>query len=256
MKIDKQIRMYIAILLIVAFVVALVSPAWADERRYGGDITVNSNNIRNIDKSQDVITTVTASSTANSMMSGNENNIVFDSKAFVMGSHSLGDVDINQCIVTHQKGSFVVSWQGYDYNLWCMGEVFDAKGLPKMGAMMRCDIDEIRRHFSSDVSCLIANTVDNHHNEAEQELLAVLAAEHRRIEEDEEEHYDVIAQVRMEQQSLLEEMEVEQAKDDAKIKKLERRIEYEVNEADTRRALVRAKIAEKEASNGSENNND
>jgi len=74
-------------------------------------------------------------------------------------SHSLGDVDINECIVTHQKGSFIVSWQGYDYNAWCMGEVYDRKGLVEMGALMRCDIPVIRQHFTSDLDCKEANTV-------------------------------------------------------------------------------------------------
>ncbi len=120
---------------------------------------------------------------------------------------------------------------------------------------MRCDIAEIRHHFDSDATCLAANTVDNHHTEAEEGLLAMLAAEHRRFEEDEEGHDVVLAKVRMEQQSLIEGLEIEHAKDDAKIEKLERRIEYEVGEANARRAAVRAKIAAKEATNGSKNNN-
>ena len=152
MRFSKGVRFLF--LFMVCLVIALaVSPIWASERGRNHntniDINVDSNNASNS----------SASASSSAMMSGNSNNIAFDSKAYVMGSHSLGDVDINQCIVTHQKGSFVVSWQGYDYNLWCMGEVFDAKGLPQMGALMRCDINEIRRHFPDDGACLAANTV-------------------------------------------------------------------------------------------------
>lgn len=74
-------------------------------------------------------------------------------------SHSLGDVDINECIVTKQTGTFVISWQGYDYNVWCMGEVYDAKGLYDMAALMRCDVPLVRGHFSTDAECLVANTM-------------------------------------------------------------------------------------------------
>ena len=91
-------------------------------------------------------------------MNAGDVNVTNKSKAFAF-AHGLGDVDINQCIVTKQTGTFVLSWQGYDYNLWCMGEVFDAKGLFKMGAEMRCDIKPIASKFATRDECLLANTV-------------------------------------------------------------------------------------------------
>ena len=74
-------------------------------------------------------------------------------------AHSLGDVDINDCLASTQWGSILVSAQKVVLNLWCAGEVFDAKGLYQMGAIMRCDIPEISRHFQDRGECLAANTV-------------------------------------------------------------------------------------------------
>jgi aconitase B len=75
----------------------------------------------------------------------------------------------------------------------------------------------------------------------------------------EEEYKDQIEETeyRMtQQQSLIDLLQHEAEDDDYKIKKLEQRVESEVNEADKRRAAVRAKIAakeqEKEAANGTE----
>ncbi len=70
-----------------------------------------------------------------------------------------------------------------------------------------------------------------------------------------EQQQEVVEYRYEQQQTLIEEMEVEHAKDDAKIKKLEQRVEHEVNQADARRAAVREKIAEKEATDGSEGSN-
>lgn len=117
-------------------------------------------------------------------------------------AHGLGDVDINQCIVTKQTGTFIVSWQGYDYNLWCMGEVFDAKGLFKMGAEMRCDIPPIASKFEFREDCLAANTVDQEITQSPQ--LAQLYEQAARHEEEEEEHDQRLEQVQMEQAILME----------------------------------------------------
>jgi hypothetical protein len=122
-------------------------------------------------------------------------------------SHSLGDVDINQCIVTKQTGTFIVSWQGYDYNLWCMGEVFDAKGLYKMGAEMRCDIKPIASKFEFREDCLAANTVDQEIVVSpELEALYSQAAKFEEHEEAEEAHDAELERVQMEQTIILDRM--------------------------------------------------
>ena len=82
------------------------------------------------------------------------------SKAIGLGfSYGMGDVDINECLVSTQKGNIIFGNQGFEYNLWCMGEVYDAKGLFRMGALMRCDIPAVRVHFDDDAACIAANEV-------------------------------------------------------------------------------------------------
>ncbi len=92
-------------------------------------------------------------------------------------AHSLGDVDINQCLASTQWGTILVSKQKVVLNLWCAGEVFDAKGLPQMAAIMRCDIPEIKRHFTTPAECIAANTAVFH--------VEPLVTESRDDEEDE-----------------------------------------------------------------------
>jgi hypothetical protein len=93
-------------------------------------------------------------------------------------AHSLGDVDINDCLASTQWGTILVSAQKVVLNAWCAGEVYDAKGLPVMAAIMRCNIPEIRSEFDSETACREANTVtsppqvviiDDDHYEEEEE---------------------------------------------------------------------------------------
>lgn len=80
------------------------------------------------------------------------------SKAFAF-AHGLGDVDIADCLGSEQWGTIVVSRQYLELNKWCAAEVYDAKGLYQMAAIVRCDIKEIKKHFSDEQSCIEANTV-------------------------------------------------------------------------------------------------
>ncbi len=79
-----------------------------------------------------------------------------DTMAF---SHSLGDVDINDCLASTQWGTIIVSRQRVVLNKWCAAEVYDYKGLHHMAALLRCDIKEIGDFFESQEECLKANTV-------------------------------------------------------------------------------------------------
>jgi hypothetical protein len=155
----------------------------------------------NVDVVTDVVTDVTTNVTGGDMV----NQIAGDSSRAYGFSHSLGDVDINQCIVSKQTGSFIVSWQGYDYNAWCMGEVYDAKGLFKMGAMMRCDIPVIRAHFETDYDCLLANTVDQELTESPQ--LLELYDQSARFEILEDEHDEELERVQNKQAMLIERLD-------------------------------------------------
>lgn len=175
-------------LLIVAFLAG--PPVLADEDR-GPSVDVVT----------DVNTDVMTSVTGGDMIGGDTSLSTGNNKAFAF-SHSLGDVDINQCIVSKQTGSFIVSWQGYDYNAWCMGEVYDAKGLFKMGAMMRCDIPVIREHFETDYDCLEANTVDQEVTESPQ--ITELYNQAARYEVLEDEHDEELERVQDKQAMLIE----------------------------------------------------
>jgi len=73
-------------------------------------------------------------------------------------SHSLGDVDLNQCMGSTQWGSIIVSKQKLVLNKWCAAESYDAKGMFKMAALLRCDIPEIFKHFRVKAECIKANT--------------------------------------------------------------------------------------------------
>lgn len=159
----------------------------------------------NVDVVTDVTTNVTGGNmTGGDMIGGDTNVSTGGNRAFAF-SHSLGDVDINQCIVSKQTGTFIVSWQGYDYNLWCMGEVFDAKGLFKMGAEMRCDIEPIYSKFEFREDCLLANTVDQEMTEspAHMELYEQAA----RFEVLEDEHDEELDRVQDKQAMLIERLD-------------------------------------------------
>ena len=193
---DEAPYRLISIILAVLLVLMTINMALADEYRRP-DIDVSN------DVTTDVATDVTTNVTGGDMV----NQIAGDSyssRAYGF-SHSLGDVDINQCIVSKQTGTFIISWQGYDYNAWCMGEVYDAKGLFKMGAMMRCDIPVIREHFETDYDCLSANTVDQEIIESPQ--LTALYDQAARFEVIEDEHDEELERVQTEQAALIERLD-------------------------------------------------
>lgn len=72
-------------------------------------------------------------------------------------ANNLGDVDINDCRESVQFGTPLFSKQNVRLNPWCAAEVYDAKGMYKMAAIMRCEIKEVRQHFENKESCLEAN---------------------------------------------------------------------------------------------------
>jgi hypothetical protein len=82
-----------------------------------------------------------------------------DSKSFAF-AHGLGDVDIADCLGSEQWGTIIVSRQYLELNKWCAAEVYDAKGLYQMAAILRCDIKEVKKHFADPQDCIKANTVE------------------------------------------------------------------------------------------------
>ena len=86
---------------------------------------------------------------------------VSDSSEALGFSHSLGDVDINDCLASTQWGTIIVSRQRVVLNKWCAAEVYDYKGLHSVAARLRCDIKEVSDLFQTESECITANTVRN-----------------------------------------------------------------------------------------------
>jgi len=190
---------WLILALIVLLILFLIGPpaALASDDERGPNVDVVT------DVTTDVVTDVTTNVTGGDMVNQIDGDS-YSSRAYGF-SHSLGDVDINQCIVTKQTGTFIVSWQGYDYNLWCMGEVFDAKGLFKMGAEMRCDIPPIASKFEFRSDCLLANTVDQEVTESPAHL--ELYQQAARFEVLEDEHDEELDRVQDKQAMLIERLD-------------------------------------------------
>ena len=121
----------------------ILSPAWAS----GDDLT-------NISKNENTNTL-----TGGDISGGNSSNVIGgDDNLALAFAHALGDVDINDCLASTQWGSIIVSRQKVVANLWCMGEVYDAKGMFDLASKARCSVPEIRAWFTDDLSCEKANT--------------------------------------------------------------------------------------------------
>lgn len=127
-----DVRLLLVLLLVFAFVDAYAS---------GDDIRVTQSNDMNTATTGDV-------NLEGSTYSGG------DAFAF---AHALGDVDINDCLASTQWGTIIVSRQKVVLNQWCAAEVYDAKGMYQMAAIMRCNIPEILNEFDNEIACERAN---------------------------------------------------------------------------------------------------
>jgi len=74
-----------------------------------------------------------------------------------VGSHkslalvnSLGDVDINDCVISKQLSVIIFARQSYDYNLWCMALNMDKVQKYDEAATIRCLIPDIKKAFPKD----------------------------------------------------------------------------------------------------------
>lgn len=79
-------------------------------------------------------------------------------------SHGLGGAEIADCLATTANANILFSRQGTKLNKWCAAEAYDAKGLHKMAAQLRCQIPAIKEIFTgvegfSLSACVEANTV-------------------------------------------------------------------------------------------------
>lgn len=114
-----------------------------------GDVTT--------DVTTDVNTNVDTTVNAGDLVGG-DTNVSHTSRALALGN-SLGDVDINDCLASTQWGTPVFSRQNVVLNKWCAAEVYDAKGLHRMAAKVRCEIKEIAALSETREECIADNTV-------------------------------------------------------------------------------------------------
>jgi len=131
------------------------------------------------------------------------------SRALGLGRSSF-DVDINDCRESTSWDTVLVGKQGVRLNPWCAAEVYEAKGLFHMAALMRCDIPEVAKHFSTADECVIANTVTHAVTHAPVE---------ETFDEDEDEYF---AQV-IEQQAIIDMQQAELVEVESRLEKLESR---------------------------------
>ena len=150
------------------------------DQRQSQNQTVNQSNTQSVGDT--IVNTDTVVNPGDTIVGGD------DAKAYAF-SHGLGDVDIADCLASVQFGTILFSTQGVKLNKWCAAEIYDAKGLYKMGAMMRCDIKEVVRLFDTHDECIVANTVaappppnppeEHCDDECEDQLEQVVALEER-----------------------------------------------------------------------------
>lgn len=131
------------------------------------------------------------------------------SKAFGLGRSSF-DVDINDCRESTSWDTVLVGKQGVRLNPWCAAEVYEAKGLFHMAALMRCDIPEIAEHFLTADECVIANTVTH---------AVTHAPAPPEVDEDEDERDEML----MQQQTIIDVQQTELVEVSQRLDQLERR---------------------------------
>lgn len=131
------------------------------------------------------------------------------SRAIGLGRSSF-DVDIADCRESVAFDTIIGGKQNVRLNPWCAAEVYEAKGLYRMAALMRCDIREIRKHFSTVDECVEVNTVES---PTFIESAVVV------FDEDEDEQYEMVQQ----QQAIIETQQKELAEVESRLQKLEKR---------------------------------
>jgi len=119
-----------------------------------------------------------------------QNNFVGGDSSRVIGlSNSLGDVDINDCVISKQKGNVIWSWQNYDYNLFCLAEYMDRVGKHDEAAVLRCRISVVAKAFPTDCKSSMKMTAMEPTETPQQKTLAKRVAQYDEDEEEREELY-------------------------------------------------------------------
>ena len=83
----------------------------------------------------------------------------YKSETLALGlNNQLGGVEIGDCIASSQFGTPLFSRQDFKLNPWCAAETFDAKGMHKAAARLRCTIKAIRSLYEDNETCIQENT--------------------------------------------------------------------------------------------------
>jgi hypothetical protein len=182
MKWMKQNWMLMILVIAALIFVSAIRTAWGDDDckghscNGGGDIEV-----------------------VNEILGGD---VSLEDKSLALGfGRSSFDVDINQCMGSTSWDTILVGKQKLVLNKWCAAEVYDAKGLRHMAAVIRCDIPEIIKHFSDAEHCIVANKMAAPKTEKPVAQLIL-----------EEEHEEDIEQVQRQLNVVTEELERLKAK--------------------------------------------
>jgi len=103
------------------------------------------------DTGDTIVDVLTGDTTVDTVVSRN-------SRVLSLGRSSF-DTDINDCRESTAFDTPLFGRQGVRLNPWCAAEVYDAKGMHQMAALVRCDIKEIKKHFATSTECVKANTM-------------------------------------------------------------------------------------------------
>jgi hypothetical protein len=138
MRLQKQLRLYVIIVITMATIAVVATRAQADKR--GGDVDVVQSNDMNNQTAGDVI--------GGDLKTGGN-------KALGL-SYGMGDVDINEgknCMGSEQRANVLFGKQEIVLNVWCASLFYELNGRHDFAAKMRCDIDEIANKYSSIEDC-------------------------------------------------------------------------------------------------------
>ena len=127
---------------------------------------------------------ITQSNDMNNQTAGDIANVTEGSTALGFGRSSF-DVDIAQCRESHAFDTILFGKQTVKLNNWCVALWYDSQGLHHMAAVMRCDIEEIAKHFPTTEGCIVANKLGG--------FVSVPTGEFIDMKEAEEEHEREIA---------------------------------------------------------------
>ena len=121
-------------LLFVFVLFMLITPLWGS----GDDLSATA----------DASATALSDSTSTASITGGDQ-IISGGDAIGL-AQSLGDVDIEGCVVTEQWGIIVYQRQNWDYDPWCLAAILDQQGKHLDAAKMRCSDKDTEKIYGDE----------------------------------------------------------------------------------------------------------